>query len=733
MHPEPDLIRILLVDDRSENLVALEALLSSPSIRLVKCLNGEEAVKQAMKEEFALILLDVQMPGLDGYETARMIKLREKNKYTPIIFITAINKEREQVSEGYKLGAIDYVFKPFEPDVLKLKVEQFIHLYNVGKKISTQAGLLREKTYELEAANQELSGLASQLKKAEELARAVGQTSTDTILILDAASRIISANPAVQPMFGYQDEELLRQNVSLLFPGGVSYDPLAAAEAAASAAAAGGIEDVRGAARSGAGAKQGERWEVAAHRKDGTPFPAELRINETRVSGETIYVCTVRDITEQVEQMRRLKYMANHDGLTGLLNRNALYEMLEQVLGAPAHPFALLLLDLDQFKMINDTLGHHMGDLLLSELGRMLQSVLRGGETVFRLGGDEFAFLLCGCDEVRGARRAAEILAHIEQPLHLEQATLSLGGSLGVVAYPDHGTDKETLVRHADVAMYAAKRSGGGFAVYHADQDFNDPYRLRLMGDLRSAVDKNELVLVYQPEALLTNGEVVFAEALLRWNHPEFGLISPGDFINIAEQIGLIHSLTMWVLRKAIQQCKQWEVDGMPIGVAINLSVRHLQDVELPHTIKRLLDEYDVEPHKITLEITESFLMTDPERARGILLGIHRMGVQLAIDDFGTGYSSLAYLKHLPVNLIKIDKSFVSDMMNDHKDSMIVQSIIYLAHNMGLRVVAEGVEDQHVWEMLTAGGCDIAQGYHLQRPLSAQDFKRWYESRRSKE
>jgi diguanylate cyclase (GGDEF)-like protein/PAS domain S-box-containing protein len=727
MHLESDLIRILLVDDRSENLVALEALLDSPSIRLVKCLNGEEAIKQAMKEEFALILLDVQMPGLDGYETARMIKLREKNKYTPIIFITAINKEREHVAEGYKLGAIDYVFKPFEPDVLKLKVEQFIHLYNVGKKISTQAGLLREKTHELEAANLELSGLASQLKKAEELARAVGQTSTDTILILDEATRIINANPAAQPMFGYEDEELLSQNVSLLFPGGFSYDPMAATEAAASAA----VEGLKG-TRSDARPQviHGARWEVAAHKKDGTPFPAELRINETRVSGETIYVCTVRDITEQVEHMQRLTYMATHDDLTGLLNRNALYEMLEQALRAPAHPFALLLLDLDQFKMINDTLGHRMGDLLLSELGRQLRGLLREGETVFRLGGDEFAFLLIGCDEVRGAKRAAEILAHIEQPLHLEQATLSLGGSLGVVAYPDHGVDKETLVRRADVAMYAAKRSGGGYAVYHADQDFNDPYRLRLMGDLRSAVDKDELVLVYQPEALLMNGEVVFAEALLRWNHPEFGLISPADFINIAEQIGLIHSLTMWVLRKAIRQCKQWEEEGMPIGVAINLSVRHLQDVELPHTIQRLLDEYGVAPEKITLEITESFLMTDPERARGILLGIHRMGVQLAIDDFGTGYSSLAYLKHLPVNLIKIDKSFVSDMMNDHKDSMIVQSIIYLAHNMGLRVVAEGVEDQNVWEMLNAGGCDIAQGYHLQKPMSVQDFKKWYESRR---
>jgi EAL domain-containing protein (putative c-di-GMP-specific phosphodiesterase class I) len=297
------------------------------------------------------------------------------------------------------------------------------------------------------------------------------------------------------------------------------------------------------------------------------------------------------------------------------------------------------------------------------------------------------------------------------------------------VSFPEHGNDIETLLRHADVAMYTAKRDGSGYAIYNTEQDQNDTYRLQLMSDLRAAIDKQELYLVYQPMADLKTKEILSVEALLRWHHPMLGLIPPSDFIPIAEQIGAINSITTWVLSEAIKQSKKWETEQLDIEIAVNLSVKNLQDAELPTRLQALLHKYDVSPGKITLEITESFIMADPVRAKEVLMKIHKMGIKLSIDDFGTGYSSLAYLKTLPVNTIKIDKSFIAEMADDPVDSMIVQSIIYLAHNLGLHVIAEGVEDRRCWDLLTSFNCDIAQGYFLQRPLVEKEFINWLETR----
>jgi EAL domain-containing protein (putative c-di-GMP-specific phosphodiesterase class I) len=283
-------------------------------------------------------------------------------------------------------------------------------------------------------------------------------------------------------------------------------------------------------------------------------------------------------------------------------------------------------------------------------------------------------------------------------------------------------------LRRADVAMYTAKRNGRELAVYSKEQDEKDPYRLTLMGDLRTALDKQELYLVYQPKADLKTNEVISVEALIRWNHPKLGEIPPTDFIPIAEQIGVINSITTWVLIEAIKQSKRWEKEDLHIEIAVNLSARNLQDIELPIRLQALLNEYDVSPHKITLEITESFIMSDPIRAKEVLMKIHTMGIKLSIDDFGTGYSSLAYLKTLPVNSIKIDKSFIVEMVSDDIDSMIVQSIIFLAHNLGLKVIAEGVENKETWNLLASYKCDLAQGYYLQKPLLVTDFKNWLKS-----
>jgi diguanylate cyclase (GGDEF)-like protein/PAS domain S-box-containing protein len=699
------MINILLVDDRSENLLALEALLDSPFVHLTKCLSGEEALKCVMRDEYAVILLDVQMPGLDGYETAKLIKSREKSKDIPIIFVTAINKEPEHVFSGYTVGAIDYLFKPFDPDVLKLKVEQLIKIFVNARSIKRQAEVLYEQTKALETANDELTRVTQELKKSEALHRLVGETSADTILIVNTAYEIISINPTVESMFEYTIGEVMGQSAEVLIPLELLKT----------------YEDNQ--------LMTIQKCEITLFSKNNRSFRADIHVKTSSLEDNYIFVCTIRDISDSFNQMLELQHMATHDHLTQLPNRKKLYEMVSCLVRDETRGFTLLLMDLDHFKAINDTLGHQFGDLLLLKIGNLITEWLSNSETIFRLGGDEFAVLIPNCTPIDGLSTAQVILANLDQPISIEEIILSIGASMGIVSFPEHGKDIQTLLRRADVAMYSAKRLKSGYSIYNTEQDEKDPYRLLLMGDLRAAIERNELYLVYQPKAELKTNAILSVEALLRWKHPSLGLIPPSDFIPIAEQIGLINSITTWVLHEALKQSKQWEAENIHIEIAVNLSARNLQDAELPVRLKALLQQNEVSPEKITLEITESFIMADPVRAKEVLMEIHDMGINLSIDDFGTGYSSLAYLKTLPVNTIKIDKSFVADMANDATDSMIVRSIIFLAHNLGLKVVAEGVEDRQSWDMLEAYGCDIIQGYYLQRPLVEHEFKRWFLTR----
>ncbi|QGQ98294.1 EAL domain-containing protein [Paenibacillus psychroresistens] len=697
-------INILMVDDRPENLYALEAVLDAPRLNLTKCHSGEEALKCVLMHEYALILLDVQMPGLDGYETARIIKSRERSRDTPIIFVTAINKELEHVHSGYSVGAIDYLFKPFDPDVLKSKVDQLIKLYLNSKEIKNQSNQLLEKTKALEMANRELSRVTFELQKSEALHRLVGETSVDTIIILDEQRKIISVNPAIYHTFGFTMIEVLGNNMNIL------------------------ISEPNINWNESSQFSRTQHFEVMANAKDESLFPAEVHIKESRLEGNLIYVCTIRDISDRKEQIEKLRFMAFHDHLTKLPNRKMLYEMVDVMVQNQQEPFSLILLDLDHFKAVNDTLGHQIGDLLLIKLGDLINELLSSNKTMFRLGGDEFAILMPNSELAMGMETARIVLSRINQPIEIDDVTLSIGASLGIVCFPEHGKDIRTLLRRADVAMYTAKRNGNGITAYSKEQDEKDPYRLILMGDLRAAIDKNELFLVYQPKANLQTKAIEGVEALIRWKHPKLGLVAPIDFIPIAEQIGVINLITTWVLTEAIKQNKKWEQQGLDIEIAVNLSVRNLQDVELPTRLQALLDKHELSPHKITLEITESFIMSDPKHAKEVLMKIHQMGIKLSIDDFGTGYSSLAYLKNLPVNTIKIDKSFIMEMVSDGADAMIVQSIIFLAHNLGLKVVAEGVETEEVWDLLNSYNCDIAQGYYIEKPLMEHELKLWLEN-----
>jgi len=388
----------------------------------------------------------------------------------------------------------------------------------------------------------------------------------------------------------------------------------------------------------------------------------------------------------------------------------------------------VLLMDVDRFKEVNDTLGHGTGDLLLEQVGKRLRACLRASDTVARLGGDEFAVLAPGLSDADAAIALAQKLrAALDAPFDLgDLGQLHAEASVGVALYPDHGDDADALIQHADVAMYAAKHAHGGAALYDRGSDRYSPERLALIGELRGAIERDELVLHYQPKVQLVDiGAGIGAEALVRWNHPERGMLAPGELIPLAEHTGLMRPLTLWVLETALRQSGNWREQGLDIAIAVNLSAANLTDVSLPDDVEQLLRRFAVPPGRLTLEITESTAMADPARASAVLRRLGEIGAGLAIDDFGTGHSSLAYLRSLPVNELKIDRSFVINMAADPGDAVIVRSTIDLGHNLGLRVVAEGAEDESALRWLSDHGCDLVQGYGISPPLPASELPGW--------
>jgi diguanylate cyclase (GGDEF)-like protein len=422
-----------------------------------------------------------------------------------------------------------------------------------------------------------------------------------------------------------------------------------------------------------------------------------------------------------------------HDALTGLPNRSLLADRFEQALRTGRRNGSitgLLLIDLDRFKEVNDTLGHHYGDRLLAQIGTRLVGAKREIDTIARLGGDEFAVLLPVVEGLNGALEVANRLREImSATFELDGIELEVEASIGVVISGEHGEDPATLMLRADVAMYVAKKQNLGVSVYDPGTDQHSPERLALLGQLRRGIEIGELFLHYQPKVCLRTGQVTGVEALVRWQHPERGLVCPDEFIPLAEHTGLIGPLTQCVLSMALAQVKAWVDAGHHIPVAVNVSARNLLNDQLVDQITHLLAIHRLPAEMLVIEVTESAIMLDPARARGILRRLHALGIRIAIDDFGAGYTSLAQLKHLPVSELKIDTSFVMTMHSEQANALIVRSVIELGHNLGLSVVAEGVETAEVLSDLTGYCCDVAQGYHLCRPQTAGDFLRWYSER----
>ncbi|WP_406699128.1 EAL domain-containing protein [Singulisphaera sp. Ch08] len=434
------------------------------------------------------------------------------------------------------------------------------------------------------------------------------------------------------------------------------------------------------------------------------------------------------DITERKRADEHLAHQASHDALTALPNRTMLLAHLERCIASTCEgetPFALLVLDLDRFKEINDTFGHHYGDAILRQLSPLLLGSVRAYDMVARLGGDEFGILLPGTDELQAIEVADRILAGLVPPIVLDGQSFDVGVSIGIALHPEHGLDAVTLLKHADVAMYSAKRARAGRAIYTRGRDEHTPRRLRLVGELRRAIDGGQLRLYYQPTVDLRSMMPVGAEALVRWQHPRDGLLGPDEFVPIAEETGLIRPLGLWALREALYQRRAWRGKASDLRVSVNLSPENLQDDQLGDTIDRLLDEFEVPSRRLTVEVTEGAMMADPARAKAVLARLHRAGVLISIDDFGTGYSSLAYLKDMPADEVKVDRTFVRDMAVNKRDACIVRSVIELGHNLGLRVVAEGVEDRVTLDLLASWGCDLAQGFFLGHPLPAGELPAW--------
>ena len=543
------------------------------------------------------------------------------------------------------------------------------------------------------------------MRRRDALLKSVVQSSTDAIVCIDEAGIVKTANPAASRLFNCAAYELIEEPIA-------KFITLLAGD------------------NSGArlGALHGVIRECDARTHTGEVFPVEISVSRVRLNTERLYTAIVRDIRERRAQQRRLQHQATHDSLTGLPNRAALITHLETALAAQMAPpsIALLMLDLCRFKEVNDTLGHNIGDRVLCEVSQRFAQALGERGFIARIGGDEFTVVLDQAQDTDGIAATSQALADcLRAPIDVAGISIEVGVSIGIARYPDDAGDAQTLLRHADIAMYVAKRRGAAYEYYDAAHDENTVRKLAIGGELRSAIANSQLELHFQPQVNLRSGLVESAEALVRWFHPTQGAISPAEFVAIAESTDLIRPLTEWTLRGALTQIRAWRDKGVHVRIAVNLSARLLQDTGFPLRLRELLEASGVSAASLELEITESAMMLDPARALRVIQEIDKLGVLISIDDFGTGYSSLGYLRDLPVHSLKLDKSFVMGMRNNADDRIIVESTAQMAHALRLELVAEGVESDWDAQFLKAAGYDYAQGFRYSRALPSDKCLAW--------
>jgi diguanylate cyclase (GGDEF)-like protein/PAS domain S-box-containing protein len=696
---ETDSPKILVVDDNADKRVALRAMLAPLGHTVLEAASGRAALALLLRETVAMILMDVRMPTLNGFETAKLCRSQIRGGRTPIIFVTAMGSENGETASAYASGAVDFIFTPVLPEVLRAKVTAFVDLFTQSQRLQQSLDSITE--------------LNSALRDSDVLTQAVLDNVAEGIFILDEHGRIESVNRSVGRLFGYHAQEPVGHSFAFMI------DPSHREELRA-------LDTVEASPAASAGRGPPKRAiETVGFRQDGSKFAIELERSEIEHGERRLTLASVRDISERKAYTEALEHQALHDGLTGLANRVLFSAHLSRALASARRTNqrrAVLVMDLDGFKQVNDTLGHDRGDTLLRQLGARLVAALREGDTVARLGGDEFAILAADATDLEGAAAMAwKIQQACEQAFTIDDTPVDVSTSIGIALFPEHGTTTAELLHRADLAMYVAKRSGHGHAVFDAAHERQAEPRLAHLVDLRQCVSREQLVLHYQPKIELASGKIFGVEALVRWQHPTHGLLAPASFMPEVERTDLIVPVTNWVLSSALSQQRAWRDAGIDLTMAVNVSARSLgSESSLPEEIAKLKETWGTAAGELILELTESGLIE--AAAPDMLTRLHGMGEKLSIDDFGTGYSSLAYLQRLPVDELKIDRSFVTSLADVSDDAIIVRSTIDLAHNLGLRVVAEGVEDEAVMRILTEYGCDAAQGYFFSRPVTAEEI-----------
>jgi diguanylate cyclase (GGDEF)-like protein len=670
---------LLVVDDREENLVAMEALLGDEDWNVRTVDSGEAALRCMMDEDVGLVLLDVQMPKMDGFEVARLMRGSPHTRYTPIIFLSAIAHTEESVLQGYAIGAVDFILKPFDPKVLKHKIGSLL---------------------EQERHRHELLQLTQQLDRERAFNASVLDNASEGILVIDKDGFIRFANPAMAQML--QGEVADLQGSALL-----SYLK---------------TPEMPG---------EWQDSEFYQHWRAGQTYRIHDAVLGTLTGGylpaalscsplpqyQNSMVLIALDMSVVRNLHAQLESQAVTDALTGLYNRRGFHQALDTALSRvdrSGKRMAVLYLDLDGFKRINDSLGHDAGDEILRKVAEQLKTCLRPYDIVARMGGDEFTALLDTLDHPEDAARVAEKLIELISVRHqLDGVEFTLGASIGIACFPECGQTVDGLLRSADMAMYEAKRAGRQqYRFFSPEMNGRARSRLMLEESLRTAIEQDDFVLVYQPQIDLASGCLRGFEALLRWEHRVAGTISPGVFIPLLEETRLINRLGDWIFNQGIRQCRAWRAQfGEQLLLSLNVSPVQFGMPQLVDDLRRMLEVHQLKPSQLEVEVTESALMQDLDTTREQLRQLRELGVRIAIDDFGTGYSSLAYLRHFELDTLKIDRLFVANMLDSPKDAAIVSTIIDLGHHLGLEVVAEGVETLEQRDWLIAHRCTTMQGF----------------------
>ncbi|MDR8368015.1 EAL domain-containing protein [Pseudomonas sp. JL3] len=684
---------LLIVDDYPENLISMRALLQRQDWQVITAASGFEALNLLLEHDVDLVLLDVQMPGMDGFEVARLMRGSQRTRLTPIIFLTANEQSQDAVIKGYASGAVDYLFKPFDPQILKPKVQALL---------------------EHQRNRRDLQRLSHDLEVARAFNASVLDNAAEGILVVGEDGLIRFANPAMSrllnaPVHELQGKEFLDFLQKPHIPIWADSELLT-------------------------GYKRGETLrlhDALLRTAPGQQVPVALSCAPLPAEQQAMVV-TVLDMSVVRHLHQQLEFQAVTDPLTGLLNRRGFYQTVENLLlrgERSDSTWVLLYLDLDGFKRVNDSLGHDAGDRVLRWVSEQLKACLRPFDILARMGGDEFTALLDLELPEQAAKIAEKLIERVSICQQIEGMDIALGASIGIATYPDCGANLDGLMRASDIAMYEAKRAGRQQYRFY-DHEMNGRARSRLMLEesVRTAIENRDFNLVYQPQVAIADGQIRGFEALLRWQHPSVGDVPPGLFLPLLEEARLISRLGSWIYHRGAKQRKAWETlfaEDLVLGVSLSSTQFGLPN--LVTELRQVLERHGLKPRQLEVEVTEEALMLNPDETRKQLRLLRNLGVRVALDDFGSGACSLAHLRDLELDTLKLDRHLIARLPGSERDAALARSVIDLCKQFGLLVIAEGVETVAQYEWLQANGCQYVQGFLVARPLMAEDTPHFVE------